>query len=144
MVKYRQGSVGVDVNQFNVEFCRWRGLEAHLMPYDQLPFDTASFDSLLLDNVLEHISDPVPLLNEIKRVMRPDGYLVIAVPGLYGQLCDSDHKFYYNEASLTELAGSLGFTIEKFLYTPFFRSVLLSQTLKQYCIYSQWTLKSKD
>jgi len=144
MVKYRPGCVGVDVNELNVDFCRRRGLEAYLMPFDQLPFDTASFDSLLLDNVLEHLSDPVPLLNEIKRVMRPDGFLVIAVPGLYGQICDSDHKVYYNEASLTELAGKQGFTIEKFLYTPLFRSTLLSQTLKQYCIYSRWLLKAQD
>jgi len=144
MLEYRPGSVGVDVNEFNIEFCRRRGLAAQLMPFDQLPFDTASFDSLLLDNVLEHILDPAPLLNEIKRVMHPDGFLVIGVPGLYGQLCDSDHKVYYNEDSLAELADRLGFTIEEFLYAPFIRSTFLSQTISQYCIYSRWTLKPQD
>lgn len=142
MLKFRPNSVGVDINPFNVEFCRSLDLEAHLMQVDQLPFNEASFDSLLLDNVLEHISDPVPLLKEVKRVMRTDGLLVIGVPGLKGQLCDLDHKAYYHEADLCELANRLGFTIEKFMYTPLFKSTLFSRTIKQYCIYSQWTLKT--
>lgn len=142
MLAFRPNSVGVDINDLNVKFCRWRGLDVQLMPIDQLPFANASFDSVLLDNVLEHITEPGPLLNEIKRIMLPDGVLVIGVPGLLGQLCDDDHKVYYDEAMLYKLADKLGFEITKMVYTPLCKSVFLSQVVKQYCIYSQWRLRT--
>ena len=140
MLACRPNSIGVDVN---AKFCRWRGLDAREMPYDVLPFDDASFDSILLDNVLEHIADPTPLLNEIKRVMRPDGVLLIGVPGLRGQLYDLDHKVYYDEPNLSALANRLGFEVVDSLYTPLWKSVMFSQMIKSYCLYSQWQLVSK-
>lgn len=54
------------------------------MTPDHLPFDSESFDSVLIDNVLEHIEDPNSLLAEIKRVIRPNGGLLIGVPGVLG------------------------------------------------------------
>jgi SAM-dependent methyltransferase len=141
MLAFRPNSVGVDVNKLNIDFCLRRGLEVRPMPFDVLPFEDQSFDSILLDNVLEHIIDPYPLLKEIKRVMRSDGVLVIGVPGLRGQLCDDDHKVYYDEASLISLAEMMGFEIDCSLYMPLVKSALLSQLLKQYCVYTQWKLR---
>jgi SAM-dependent methyltransferase len=138
MLTFRPNTVGVDVNPYNVNFCKALGCEAYVMSVDELPFDNSSFDSVLLDNVLEHISDPVPLLKEIQRVIRPNGFLLIGVPGLRGQNSDSDHKVYYDESTLISLANQLGFKVNSLMHTPFWKSALLSRTLKQYCIYSQW------
>lgn len=142
MLAFRPNSIGVDINDFNVKFCQWRGLNVELMAIDHLPFADASFDSVLLDNVLEHIAEPESIINEIKRVMSTDGVLVIGVPGLLGQLSDEDHKVYYDEAMLNKLADKLGFEIANVVYTPLWKSVFLSKVVKQYCIYSQWRLRS--
>ena len=38
MLRYRPGTVGVDVNPRTVDFCRQQGLPAHQMELDVLPF----------------------------------------------------------------------------------------------------------
>jgi SAM-dependent methyltransferase len=141
MLMFYSNSVGVDINAFNVNFCKQRGREAYEMPIDNLPFENGSFDSVLLDNVLEHILDPVPLLTEIKRVMRKDGVLLIGVPGIKGQSSDSDHKVFYDEISLNVLANKLGFKVNRMLHTPLWKSDYLSKKVRQYCVYTQWSLK---
>ena len=141
MIAFRPNSVGVDVNEFNVNYCQSRGLEVYQMAFDILPFEDASFDSILLDNVLEHIADPLPLLIEMKRVLKKDGHVVIGVPGLRGYISDADHRIFYDEARLEDLADQLGFEVCITTYTPLWQSVLLSQLMRQYCLYTQWKLK---
>lgn len=45
-----------------------------------IPFADASFDYLLCTEVLEHAEDPVALVAEMHRVLRPGGILVATVP----------------------------------------------------------------
>ena len=53
-----------------------------------LPFKDRSFDTVVLDHVIEHFKDPVPLILEAKRVARQR--VVIGIPILH--LNDPDHK----------------------------------------------------
>jgi SAM-dependent methyltransferase len=46
----------------------------------RLPLRSASFDVVLASDVLEHIEDDASALQEIARVLRPDGVLVFTVP----------------------------------------------------------------
>lgn len=45
-----------------------------------LPFPDASFDGVLLNEVLEHVTDELQTLREIFRILRPGGHLVIMSP----------------------------------------------------------------
>lgn len=47
---------------------------------EDLPFPTASQDLVILDNVLEHVADRSRVLDEIRRVLIPDGILYIVTP----------------------------------------------------------------
>ena len=47
---------------------------------DGLPYEDSSFDMLLSFDVIEHLSQPESLLEEMKRVLRPDGVMVISTP----------------------------------------------------------------
>jgi SAM-dependent methyltransferase len=140
MLAFRADTVGVDINEHNVGHCKQRGLDARVMQVDKLPFGAAAFDSVLLDNVLEHISDPSPLLAEVRRVLRADGRVVVGVPGRYGQSWDSDHKVFYDESRLQSLAEQHGFRVVRFIHMPLWKSGLLSRRLRQYCVYAQWVL----
>lgn len=138
MLSYRRNTIGLDINPLNVNYCKKKKLEAFLMRKGRIPFKDRSFDSVLLDNVLEHIDSPALLFKEIKRVLKPDGILLIGVPGTKGFESDSDHKIFYDEIKLNTLAEKFKFSVNYLFYTPFFRSIFLSKRLKQYCIYTEW------
>lgn len=135
MLDYRPGTIGVDVNPGTVEFCRRRGLPANQMEPDRLPFADGSFDSVLMDNVLEHIAEPGPVLAEVRRVLRPSGRLVVGVPGTRGWNSDPDHKVFYDERSLEQRLATAGFGLRELFHTPLVRSACLDRRLRQYCVY---------
>ena len=119
--------VGVDVNQDCVNYCQSLGLNAIKMNIDVLPFENYSLDTVVLDNVLEHIEEPANLINEIIRVLRTEGRLIILVPGEKGYEKDNDHKVFYNRPALSKLAQVHNFSIEKLSSVPIpFTSKLLS------------------
>lgn len=47
---------------------------------NRLPFPDASFDTVLSVQVLEHTPKPQSLLDEMARVLRPDGLLILSAP----------------------------------------------------------------
>lgn len=46
----------------------------------RMPFRDATFDAVFHQGLLEHFRDPMPLLNENVRVLKPDGLLLVDVP----------------------------------------------------------------
>ena len=46
----------------------------------KLPFKSNAFDGVFALNVLEHVRNFVPLMKEIRRVMKPRGFLEVNVP----------------------------------------------------------------
>lgn len=140
-LRFRPRTIGVDINPRAVAFCRERGLDAQMMQPDRLPLDDASFDSILLDNVLEHIAEPLPILAEIRRTLKPGGRLLVGVPGLRGWESDADHKVFYSETQLVETLSTLGFTAAETFYSPLWRSQWLSRVLRQYCVFMLFTFE---
>ncbi|HEX5458420.1 MAG TPA: methyltransferase domain-containing protein [Steroidobacteraceae bacterium] len=134
MVRYRAGTVGVDVNPVAVAFCRSQGLQVQQMQADRLPFTDGEFDGANLDNVLEHLASPELLLGEIHRVLRSGGRLVIGVPGECGFASDPDHKRHYPEAELVRCLRGAGFELLHAFHEPF-RSRLLDRSFRYYALY---------
>jgi SAM-dependent methyltransferase len=135
MLAFRPGSVGVDVNERTVDHCRRQGLTAFRMEVDHLPFADRSFDTVLMDNVLEHILDPRPLLAEVRRVLLRGGRLIVGVPGRRGWDSDPDHKVFYDDDALRQLLEANGFACQEIFHAPLFGSAWLGRKLRQYCVY---------
>lgn len=134
MLEFRPNTVGADVNPYAVNHCRSRGFDAHLIEDGRLPFADESFDTVLLDNVLEHVANPRPLLDEVHRVLKGRGGVVVGVPGERGYASDSDHKVFYDQPGLTATLAAAGFEVKRVLHVPC-RSRMLSRMLRQYCVY---------
>ncbi len=85
-----------------------RGL-ANLVPTQgdatALPFEDATVDAAILTAVLGEIPEPVAALEEIRRVLKPDGRLVV------GELFGDPH--FTTLASLKRQAAEAGLTFEE-------------------------------
>ena len=132
-LKSRKNSVGVDINPFNIEFCKSIGLEAYKIK-DKFPFSDEEFDSIIFDNVLEHIEDPSFTFKEIYRVLKKDGRLIIGVPTISGYNSQADHRVFYDKKKLKTVTESHGFTLNKFFYTPF-KSKYLENNMNAHCLF---------
>src|SRR5262245_2032054 len=94
---------GVDKNGQAV--ASYRGPNKVLPLTREIPFEDASFDLVTLLNVLEHVHDQAFLLGEIRRVLRPNGRLIVTVPrhNLFSFLAPGNlkycfpalHRFFY-------------------------------------------------
>jgi len=78
-------SLGFDVEiaDINPESGAMSGTELpfHVIgPDGRLETPSSRFDVVLFKSVIEHLHDPYPLLNEIRRVLRPEGVLICLTP----------------------------------------------------------------
>jgi 2-polyprenyl-3-methyl-5-hydroxy-6-metoxy-1,4-benzoquinol methylase len=75
---------GADAEPALVEAARARGVEARLVDLDRapLPWPDRAVDVVVAAEVIEHVVDTDHLLEEIARVLRPGGALVITTPNL--------------------------------------------------------------
>lgn len=59
----------------------WSATSADLSS-EALPFPAGSIDVAIMSEVLEHLVDPDHALDELRRVLKPDGLLVVTTPNL--------------------------------------------------------------
>lgn len=75
-----------------------------------LPVPDAAFDAVICTEVLEHVAEPARVLDELVRVLRPGGSLLVTVP-FVGPLHEEPHDHYrYTNHGLRGLLGRAGFT----------------------------------
>jgi len=74
---------GVELVEAAASFCR-DVLNLPVVTGDLLEasFPSQSFDVVTLWSVLEHVHNPMAVLHEIRRILRPGGLLVLAIPNL--------------------------------------------------------------
>ncbi len=106
--------IGIDVDADALEVARSRALVCARADINKgLPFAGESFQAVCCDSVVEHITDPLFLIREIRRVLIPGGRAVVITPNIY----KVKHKFWrdYTHAhpfcaeSIKRLAYDAGF-----------------------------------
>lgn len=76
-----------------------------------LPFRDGEFDTLILSDVLEHISKPSELWREMSRLLKPGGKILVNVP-FYYWLHEEPHDYYrYTRHALRLFAETSGFDV---------------------------------
>lgn len=64
-------------------------------PLESMPFEDGTFDSVLCNAVLEHVPNAEDSIRELARVVKPNGYVVVAVPFLQPfHACPTDFRRY--------------------------------------------------
>jgi 2-polyprenyl-3-methyl-5-hydroxy-6-metoxy-1,4-benzoquinol methylase len=100
------------------------GVQVLVGPLDQANFKEATFDAVTLFHVMEHVANPRDLLSEIRRILKPDGCLILQVPNIdswqskvfgaqwYG-LDIPRHVIDYSKAAMLRLLSDSGFSVRR-------------------------------
>lgn len=79
--------------------CRYVSLDVRATPLvnvvgdgAQLPFADGFFDLVFCTQVLEYVADPHIVIAEIRRVLRPGGFLLLSAPSMFPR--DSDPEYW--------------------------------------------------
>lgn len=69
-----------------------------------LPFKDASFDAIVCFETLEHVAEHDAVLTELKRVLKPDGFLIISTPNReeYSDKREFSNPFHVKELTVEE------------------------------------------
>lgn len=95
-------------------------------------FNSNYFDVVVIYHVIEHISDPISIIKEIRRVLKPNGILLLGTPNFncwvarrfgnnFRLLHDKTHISLFSKDSMVSFLESYGFEIDEIKY-PFFRT----------------------
>jgi 2-polyprenyl-3-methyl-5-hydroxy-6-metoxy-1,4-benzoquinol methylase len=111
--------VGIDLSCEAIAYCRstYADLATHYQtttPGD-IPFGDGSFDVVLFFQVIEHLTDDVRALDDIRRVLRPGGVVLLTTPNLLMEKAtpnaaspaNQHHVREYTPASLGELCAKV-------------------------------------
>jgi SAM-dependent methyltransferase len=112
---------GLDASDEAIRFCAQKQLgDVRQGDICALPFGDASFDVVFATDVIEHIDDDGLAAQEICRVLKPGGSVIITVPAfesLWGLQDEKGlHKRRYRMRPLIELLRGAGLTPQRSYY----------------------------
>lgn len=81
-----------------------------------LPFAEESFDAVLIGEVLEHLRDDVCAIENLRRVLKPEGRLIVSLP-FYNDW-EEGHMRVHSPKSGERLLNMGGFEVQMFIERP--------------------------
>lgn len=99
------------------------GYNVHVGLFDPSCFDAGFFDYVTMDQVIEHVTDPLQTLRDIAQVLKPGGHAILGTPNangwgprLFGDRWVSWHIPYhlqfFSKKSMELAANAAGFELE--------------------------------
>jgi SAM-dependent methyltransferase len=81
---------------------------------EPLPFGDAAFDGVVLKDLLEHVADPVAVVREAHRVLKPGGRVFASSPDAQRWVWDDyTHRRPFTRRAFKLLFADQGFTVEQ-------------------------------
>ena len=127
-------ATGIEPDDAMATEARAKGLEVHTGYFPDQGLAPGRFDVVSLNDVFEHLPDPVGILESASAILAPGGVLVLALPTsdgtfyavatlarrlgigafldrLWQKGYESPHLFYYNDRNLRSLVERTGFAL---------------------------------
>jgi len=127
---------GMDITKKDLEMAIERGYKSgfeHDIRNRPFPYRDGFFDAVLCSHILEHLEQPGEVLEELNRVMKKGGLLIVGVPiGLLPGILWRRHITpLYNPRKRKEEA------LKRFQHVSFFSLPELKQLLKKYHFHTE-------
>jgi 2-polyprenyl-3-methyl-5-hydroxy-6-metoxy-1,4-benzoquinol methylase len=112
---------GLDFDEDAVRAAREAyGVDARVGRLEDMAYASESFDAITMHHVIEHVFDPVSLMREIRRILKPRGRLVAVTPNInswghdrfgasWRGLEPPRHVRLFNSRALANAASAAGF-----------------------------------
>ena len=115
---------GIDNSKTAIELCRRKRLKnVFVMDGEKTRFKNNEFDLVIASDILEHIKKDNSALKEWRRILKPNGTLLVFVPAF--KFLWSEHDYHnrhyrrYTKKKLIEVLESADFNIERASYWNF-------------------------
>ncbi len=113
---------GVEPSSWAVSVARSKKLDVVQGDFEQVEF-TSLFDVITMIDLIEHVANPMSLVEKAKKVLKPGGLLVVVTPdidsfaarimGRWWWHLRPPHLCFFSRRSLNYLASKVGFRILK-------------------------------
>ncbi|VUD40304.1 Ubiquinone biosynthesis O-methyltransferase [Thalassocella blandensis] len=124
---------GNDLNTDALMSLKNMGIMVHACDYRDIPLSNY-FDLIILNQVIEHFSDPRDLVDVCAKLLKPNGYIFIETPssdgldfkifrsGVWGGYHIPRHFYIFNESNLSLMLKDYRYTVTKvdYLTSPAF------------------------
>jgi len=82
---------GLDFDAEAIQSARARfGVNVHSRQLEEMNYPDAHFDAITMNHMIEHAHDPARLLQECRRVLKPDGLAIVTTPNS----CSLGHRIH--------------------------------------------------
>ena len=115
---------GIDISKDAIKLSKDKGLKnVKTMNASKLEFEDKEFDVIIASDVLEHIHSDLNALKEWRRVLKPNGHMILFVPAR--QILWSNNDIYsqhfrrYEKKQLKDRLIRSGFSISRLSYWNF-------------------------
>tara|TARA_E500000178_G_C17031631_1_gene760937 strand:+ start:456 stop:1451 length:996 start_codon:yes stop_codon:yes gene_type:complete len=110
--------LGVEPNEGYAQFCI-KDLELNIInsTYEEANISEKEYDIINLNQVLEHLPDPLIVLKNLRKFLKDQGMLVLTVPNIQAEIHSPSNRFHYahvynyNHLTLKKLFDKSNFTI---------------------------------
>lgn len=119
---------GTDFGKSAVKYAKENlNLDVRHGELSEVNFPESYFDYVHVNNVLEHVIEPLSLLKEVRRLIKPDGIFYLSVPNGYNDSLDliefykqeikparskNGHIFFFPKSTILKLLNDSGFIVE--------------------------------
>lgn len=111
---------GIDISRAAVAYAASHGLPALAVDLFQAGFPSNSFDGVVAFHLIEHVSDPLAFMREVRRITKPGGILLLSTPREGGYLQrlmgrhwlnyrHQEHLYFFSRETMTLLLKKAGF-----------------------------------
>jgi len=113
--------LGVEIDPVASALAQGRGIRVHTGPFEEVDIPSESVDHITMNHVIEHVYDPIAVMDKCYRILKPGGTVVLYAPNsrslghkrfqrYWLPLDPPRHLYCYFTANMRMLLERCGFT----------------------------------